>query len=80
MDDMIKVKDGHIVAIASLAAVAPVPLGSLYCSSKHGVYGLMRSLADEIYLTGKENAVKTTTVYPYFIQTNKIIEDNFDPE
>lgn len=76
MDDMIKVEDGHIVAIASYASVAPTPFGALYCASKHGIHGLMRSFDDELYLTGKNNILKTTTVYPYFIQTNKILEDN----
>lgn len=75
---MIKEEYGHIVAIASLTGVLPIAYTPLYAATKHAVNGLMRSFDDEINLKNLQNILKTTTVYPYFIKTNKLIENNFN--
>lgn len=56
----------------------PDTFGAVYGSTKHAVYGLIRSLDSELVLKNQNDFIKTTTMYPYFIQTNKIIQDNFD--
>ena len=37
-----------IVLVSSMAGVAPYPGGAGYCASKHGVLGLMKTLAREL--------------------------------
>lgn len=60
---------GHIVTLSSVAglfgAVNVVP----YCASKYAVRGLMDGLQRELRALGKSDAVKTTTIYPYMVDT-----------
>lgn len=43
---------GRLIAIASTAALKGYPYVSAYCAAKHGVVGLVRSLALELATTG----------------------------
>ncbi len=43
---------GRLIAIASTAALKGYPYVSAYCAAKHGVVGLVRSLALELAATG----------------------------
>lgn len=75
---MIKQKRGHIVAIASLAGKVTIPLACAYCATKFGVRGFMGALYDELCMDGTDEYVKTTCVFPSFINTRKELSDLLD--
>jgi 3-hydroxybutyrate dehydrogenase len=56
---------GRIVVIASAHALAASPYKSAYVSAKHGVLGLVRTLA----LEGAEIGICATAVCPAFVRT-----------
>ncbi|MFN5676786.1 MAG: SDR family oxidoreductase [Roseiflexaceae bacterium] len=58
---------GHIVNIASAAALVANPRMSVYCASKWAVVGWSDSLRLE--LAQQSSAVQVTTVMPYYIDT-----------
>ncbi|HEX3423242.1 MAG TPA: SDR family oxidoreductase [Sphingomicrobium sp.] len=47
IDDLLKSESGRLVFIASVASLRGVPYAAHYAASKHGLLGLMRSLAAE---------------------------------
>jgi len=57
--------DGRFVAIASAHALAASPYKAGYVSAKHGVLGLVRTLA----LEGAQTGVLATAVCPGFVRT-----------
>jgi 3-hydroxybutyrate dehydrogenase len=57
--------DGRFVVIASAHALAASPFKSAYVSAKHGVLGLVKTLA----LEGAEHGVYTAAVCPGFVRT-----------
>jgi 3-hydroxybutyrate dehydrogenase len=57
--------DGRFIAIASAHALAASPYKSAYVSAKHGVLGLVKTLA----LEGAEQGILTTAVCPAFVRT-----------
>jgi 3-hydroxybutyrate dehydrogenase len=57
--------DGRFVAIASAHALAASPFKSAYVAAKHGVLGLVRTLA----LEGAERGILATAVCPCFVRT-----------
>lgn len=67
---MIAQSYGHIITIASMAALTATPVGLPYTTSKFAVRGFMESLALDISHRGLEKSIKVTTVYPSFISTN----------
>jgi len=56
---------GRFIAIASAHALAASPYKSAYVSAKHGVLGLVRTLA----LEGAEHGILATAVCPAFVRT-----------
>lgn len=62
---MVKQRFGHIINIASLAGISPVPGLSLYSASKFAVRGFSLSIAEEL----KSKGVYVTVVCPDAIQT-----------
>jgi 3-oxoacyl-[acyl-carrier protein] reductase len=56
---------GHIVNVASLAALAPVSGLALYCASKHAVRGYSLSVALEL----RSHGIAVTVVCPDAVQT-----------
>jgi all-trans-retinol dehydrogenase (NAD+) len=78
LDKMIEKKRGHIVAIASLGGKISFPMGCGYCATKFGVRGFMNSLFDEICAYGHDKFIKTTCVFPSFINTRKELGDILD--
>jgi short-subunit dehydrogenase len=62
---MVKQREGHIINIASLGGLCPVPLSAPYTTAKHGVVGLSRALREE----GKAYNVKVTAVCPGYIES-----------
>lgn len=71
LPSMIRRGRGHIVAIASASSYAPVGFMKTYVTSKYAVRGYMEALDEELYLIGQAEAVKTTTVFPFVINTRK---------
>jgi NAD(P)-dependent dehydrogenase (short-subunit alcohol dehydrogenase family) len=57
---------GHIVNTSSGAGLLPTPLAAPYCTAKHGIVGLSRSLR----LEGADLGVKVSVACPGFVRTN----------
>ena len=62
---MVKQGFGHIVNVASLAGLIPVPALASYVASKYGVVGLSNVLRVE----GADLGVRVTVVCPGLIRT-----------
>lgn len=62
---MVPLKRGHIVNIASLAGIAPIPGIAAYVASKHGVRGFTIAAANEL----KRHGVDVTVFCPDAIRT-----------
>ncbi|MCC6796202.1 MAG: SDR family oxidoreductase [Candidatus Hydrogenedentes bacterium] len=62
---MVANKRGHIVNIASLAGIAPIPGIAVYAASKHGVRGFTLAVANELNQFG----LNVTVVCPDAIRT-----------
>jgi short-subunit dehydrogenase len=58
-------KSGHIINVATSAALRPLPLYGAYCASKAAVIAFSESLRSELIGTG----VKLTIVYPFITQS-----------
>ncbi|XP_058452099.1 estradiol 17-beta-dehydrogenase 11-like [Malaya genurostris] len=71
LPNMVRRRKGHIVAIASASAYTPVGWMRTYVTSKYAVRGYMEALDEELYLKGQSSYVKTTTVFPFIINTRK---------
>ena len=67
---MVARKFGRIVAVASTAGLKGYPYVTAYCTSKHAVVGLVRSLAVETAKTG----VTVNAVCPSFTDTDLVRE------
>jgi 3-hydroxybutyrate dehydrogenase len=57
--------DGRFIAIASAHALAASPYKAAYVSAKHGVLGLVKTLA----LEGAEDGIVATAVCPGYVRT-----------
>ncbi len=66
-----KESGGHIIAIASTAAIRGYRFTAAYTASKHALLGLMRAVAEEM----KNTPIKFSTVCPGFTRT-RIIEES----
>lgn len=77
LSGMIDRKRGHVVAISSFAGKLTFPCAVAYCATKFGVTGLMDALYDELCLL-EQDFIKTTTVYPTFINTQKELGKRLD--
>lgn len=60
---------GHIVAISSIAGVVGLSNLVPYCATKFAVRGLMEALSEELREAGMFNMIRTTTIYPYMVNT-----------
>lgn len=67
---MIERKRGHIVSISSAAGLFAHPEAVTYSASKFAVRGFMEALAMELHHRGHDEYVKTTCIFPYFIETS----------
>jgi 3-hydroxybutyrate dehydrogenase len=57
--------DGRLVAIASIHGLVASPFKSAYVSAKHGLIGLVKTLA----LEGAEHGILATAVCPAYVRT-----------
>ena len=64
-EHLVESGDGRYVAIASAHALAASPYKAGYVSAKHGVLGLVRTLA----LEGAEHGILASAVCPGFVRT-----------
>jgi 3-hydroxybutyrate dehydrogenase len=64
-EHLVKSGDGRFVAIASAHALVASPYKAGYVAAKHGVMGLVRTLA----LEGAEHGLLATAVCPGFVRT-----------
>lgn len=67
---MVKVGQGRIVNVASTAGLTGYPYVAAYCSAKHGLIGLTRSLAREVARSG----VTVNAVCPGYTDTDIVRE------
>lgn len=75
---MVERKRGKIVAIASMSAKLPMPLGVIYSTTKAAIKSLMNNLYEELHCYGDAKYIKLTTVFPGFIATRKELTDFLD--
>jgi 3-hydroxybutyrate dehydrogenase len=64
-DELQKSEAGRFVAIASVHALVASPFKAAYVSAKHGVMGLVKTLA----LEGAGDGIRATAVCPAFVRT-----------
>ena len=63
--DLLKSENGRLVFVASVASLRGVPYAAHYAASKHGLLGLMRSLASEYAKTN----LTVNAVCPGYVDT-----------
>ena len=68
LPDMVARRSGHIINIASLSGLIPVPGQVVYVGAKFGVVGLTAALADEVAPHG----VDVSVIMPPFTNTELI--------
>ena len=69
--DMIDAGWGRIVMISSTAGAAGAPSMSPYCASKHGLIGLMRSVAQDV----APHAITCNAILPGWVRTEMAERD-----
>lgn len=62
---------GHIIALGSFSGKVTLPAAITYSATKYGVTGFMSALYDELCVYGQDEIVKTTTIYPLFVNTSE---------
>jgi NAD(P)-dependent dehydrogenase (short-subunit alcohol dehydrogenase family) len=65
IDDLLQRENGRLVFVASVASLRGVPYAAHYAASKHGLLGLMRSLAAEYART----KLTVNAVCPGYVDT-----------
>ena len=71
LSHLIDAGEGDVVSVASVAGLRGLPTESVYCASKHGQVGFMRSLDHEL----RERGVRVTNVCPGGVATDFAIRD-----
>lgn len=73
---MVKQQRGHILNVASIAAVCHVPGLATYCASKHAVRGFSLSVAHEL----RKHHVDVTVFCPDAVETPMLKQQEAHPE
>ncbi|XP_025199610.1 17-beta-hydroxysteroid dehydrogenase 13-like [Melanaphis sacchari] len=76
LPSMLERNHGQIVAISSMSSMSGLSGISTYTATKWGTNGMMESLHNE--LRALKSAVVSTTVCPYFIETNPEISKHLE--
>ncbi|MCI0474541.1 MAG: SDR family oxidoreductase, partial [Ignavibacteria bacterium] len=71
LPQFLKQKSGHIINVASLAGIVPIPGESIYSASKFGLRGFSMAMALELRGTG----VKVTSFCPDSVITPQLISE-----
>lgn len=71
---MIERKRGHLVTISSAAGLYGPPQMLMYVTSKFALRGFMEALQSDLYVQGYSKYIKTTTIYPFFVDSSKVSE------
>ncbi|HEV1997369.1 MAG TPA: SDR family NAD(P)-dependent oxidoreductase [Candidatus Dormibacteraeota bacterium] len=69
---MLERGEGHIVNMASVAGLAPVPFASSYSATKHAIVGFSQSLRFEV----AEQGVGVSVVCPGFVRDDGLFHQN----
>lgn len=75
LPQMLERRSGHIVNVASAAALVGAPGMSVYSASKFGLRGFSESLAGDV----RRRGVDVTTIYPFFARTPILQSPRFGP-
>ncbi|CRK88617.1 CLUMA_CG002381, isoform A [Clunio marinus] len=75
---MITRKSGRIVAVSSMTARLTLPLSTVYAATKFGVDGFMETLYDDLCIDDYDKFIKLSTIFPFFINTRKEIQNTMD--
>lgn len=62
------VEPASVITLASQAAHEPVPGVTAYAAAKHGLYGFLRSLADEV----REVGIRFSVISPGYVDTELV--------
>ncbi|XP_065372264.1 epidermal retinol dehydrogenase 2 [Calliphora vicina] len=66
---MVARKSGHVVAVAALSGLVPLPGAGIYTATKYGILGFMEALRCELRLSSSDY-VRTTVANTYFMKTS----------
>lgn len=66
---MIARKSGHVVAVAALSGLVPLPGAGIYTATKYGIIGFMEALRSELRLSDCDY-VRTTVANTYMMKTS----------
>jgi short-subunit dehydrogenase len=72
LPEMMERRSGHIVNIASVAGLAPVPYAAVYSATKHAVIGFSQSIRYEV----AEHGVGVSVVCPGFVRDAGLYHEN----
>jgi short-subunit dehydrogenase len=72
LPEMIARHSGHVVNIASVAGLAPVPYAAVYSATKHAVIGFSQSIRYEV----AEHGVGVSVVCPGFVRDAGLYHEN----
>uniref|UniRef100_A0A1B0D341 Uncharacterized protein n=1 Tax=Phlebotomus papatasi TaxID=29031 RepID=A0A1B0D341_PHLPP len=74
LEDMVKMKKGHIVAISAAFGLSPISK-TVYGLTMFALRGFMTCLNQEILINGWEDGIKTTCAFPFYTATRKELTD-----
>ncbi|XP_067618724.1 estradiol 17-beta-dehydrogenase 11 isoform X1 [Eurosta solidaginis] len=66
---MVARKSGHVVAVAALAGLVPLPGAGIYTATKYGIMGFMEALRCELRLSDCDY-IRTTVANTYLMKTS----------
>ncbi|XP_004536643.1 estradiol 17-beta-dehydrogenase 11 [Ceratitis capitata] len=66
---MVARKSGHVVAVAALAGMVPLPGAGIYTATKYGIMGFMEALRGELRLSDCDY-IRTTVANAYLMKTS----------
>lgn len=68
-------KEGRIINVSSISGRLGTPLLTAYCTSKHGLIGLTRSLAEEV----RQDGLQVNAICPGSVDTEMLVGSGFTP-